>query len=323
MPRIVSTLITLGVVLVAGLVFGVIKPGDLQRWLPTDEPAVPVENGLPPVGRQGETIRIATYNIQVFGESKLANEPAMQVLVDVCRRFDVIAIQEIRARSQEILPQFVQRLNAAGRHYDFVISERLGRTTSKEQYAFVYDRASVEIDPASVYVIDDPDDLLHRAPFVAGFRVRGPPPGEAFTFTLINIHTDPDEVAEEIDVLDDVIRSVRSDGRGEDDVILLGDLNADYRKFGQLGQMPNIAWVIHDFPTNTRRTATYDNILFDRRATVEFTGRAGVLDVMQTYNLTMEQALQVSDHLPVWAEFSITEGGQAGLMAGQAALPRQ
>ena len=29
----------------------------------------------------------------------------------------------------------------------------------------------------------------------------------------------------------------------------------------------------------------------------------------------MDEALEVSDHLPVWAEFTIYEGGQAGRIA--------
>ena len=61
-------------------------------------------------------------------------------------------------------------------------------------------------------------------------------------------------------------------------------------------------------------------MLFDARATTEFTGRSGVLDVMQEYHLTQEQALAVSDHLPVWAEFSIYEGGPPGRLAAREAL---
>lgn len=36
---------------------------------------------------------------------------------------------------------------------------------------------------------------------------------------------------------------------------------------------------------------------------------------MREFNLSLDQALQVSDHLPVWAEFSVYEGGRAGSVA--------
>jgi deoxyribonuclease-1-like protein len=265
--------------------------------------------------RGGPAIRIASFNIQVFGTSKASKPEVMQVLAEIVRRFDIVAIQEIRSQDETLLPRFVDLVNATGRHYDYVIGPRLGRTVSKEQYAYVFDAATIEVDRSAVYTVDDPDDLLHRPPLVAPFRCRGPPPDEAFTFTLINIHTDPDETATELDALADVFRAVQNDGRGEDDIILLGDLNVDDRKLGRLGQIPNVMPVLVQTPTNTRGTKMYDNILFNRVATVEFMGRAGVVDLMSEFNLTLEAALAVSDHLPVWAEFSVYEGGQAGRVA--------
>lgn len=267
--------------------------------------------------RRTDQIRIASFNIQVFGEQKLANRNVMKALADVVRHFDVVAIQEVRSKGQGVLPQFVDEINATGRHYDYAIGPRQGRTNSKEQYAFVYDTQTIELDRHSLYVVDDPDDLLHRPPFVGGFRVRGPPTDQAFTFTLVNIHTDPDESKAECDVLADVFEAVRNDGRHEDDIIILGDLNADDQHLGRLGAVPHLVTAIYGIPSNTRGTHLYDNIVFDGKATVEFAGRAGVDDLMQQYNLSMEDALEVSDHFPVWAEFNIYEGGEPGRLAAR------
>ena len=269
-----------------------------------------------PLGeRNSDTVRIASFNIQVLGKSKLNKPEVMQVLADIVRRFDVVAVQEIRSKTDDILPRFVDLINSTGRHYDYVIGPRLGRSVSKEQYAFIYDAQSIEVDRTATYTVSDPDDLLHREPMATPFRVRGPDPSQAFTFTLINIHTDPDETKQELNALDDVYRSVRTDGRGEDDVILLGDLNVNDKKLGQLGEISNITWLISGVPTNTRGTKLYDNIVMHQSSTSEFTGRAGVFDLIREYNLTTEQALKVSDHLPIWAEFSIYEGGRAGPVA--------
>lgn len=268
-----------------------------------------------PVKRQGDRIRVASFNIQVFGRSKLAKPHVMDILARIVRQFDVVAIQEIRSADQDIVPRFIDLINAGGRHYDYVIGPRLGRSDSKEQYAFIFDRESLEVDRTQIYTVDDPDDLLHREPLVAWFRVRGPAPEEAFTFTLVNIHTDPDETERELNVLDDVFRAVQNDGRGEDDVLLVGDLNVDDSHLGDLGRIPEISWVISHLPTNTRGTAQYDNIVFHRRATAEFTGRGGVFDFWREYNLSEDEAVEVSDHLPVWAEFDVREGGEPGRVA--------
>lgn len=289
---------------------------------PRVQQAGPAADPSQPPVRSADTIRIGTFNIQVFGETKLAKPHVMDILARVARQFDVLAIQEVRSHNQDVLPQFVELINATGRQYDYVIGPRLGRTSSKEQYAYIFDRASIEIDRNQLYTVADPDDLLHREPLVGWFRVRSAPPEQAFTFSLVNIHTDPDEVEAEVNALADVIRAVRDDGRNEDDVILLGDLNADDHHFGRLGQTSGLAWVISGIPTNTHGTAQYDNIIFQQQATREFTGKGGVYDFMRQYNLTLEQALEVSDHMPVWAEFSVYEGGKPGRVAARPEFPK-
>ena len=260
--------------------------------------------------KPNDQIRIASFNIQVFGTSKAGKRGVMSVLADIMTRFDIIAIQEIRSRDSSIIPNFVAQINAKGYSYDYVIGPRLGRTSSKEQYVYIFDQERIEIDPNSVHTVNDRSDLLHREPLIARFRVRGPPPQEAFTFTLINIHTDPDEVETEVDALAQVYSVVQRNQQYEDDVILLGDLNAAPKHFGQLQNIRNITWAIDNQPTNTRLSKCYDNILFDRYATQEFTGEAGVLNLMDSYNLTEKQALLVSDHMPVWASFRMIEAGR-------------
>jgi endonuclease/exonuclease/phosphatase family metal-dependent hydrolase len=272
--------------------------------------------GAPTANRSGESIRIASFNIQVFGESKSEKQHVMNVLAKVVRQFDVVAIQEVRAKSQDVIPNFVKLLNSDGSRYDHVVGPRLGRSNSKEQYAFVFDTTRIELDRGSVYTVGDRNDLLHREPLVARFRAHGPPSDSAFTFTLVNIHTDPDETREELDALDDVFLVVRADKHREDDVIVLGDLNVDERRLGELGRLPGMAWVIKGQPTNTLGTKSYDNIVFNGTSTAEYTGRGGVIDFQSDFGLSQEQALEVSDHRPVWAEFSAYEAARPQIASG-------
>jgi len=85
----------------------------------------------------------------------------------------------------------------------------------------------------------------------------------------------------------------------------------------RLGQLSGIAHAITGVMTNTRRDKMYDNIVFDSRATTEFTGRWGVVDLVKEFGLTQQAALEVSDHCPVWAEFSVYEGGVSPTVAGR------
>ncbi|MCR9294828.1 MAG: endonuclease/exonuclease/phosphatase, partial [bacterium] len=166
----------------------------------------------------------------------------------------------------------------------------------------------------------DPADLLHREPLVARFRPRTGSPQHAFTFWLVNIHTDPDEVPEEVDALAEVFTAMQSARADEDDVILLGDLNADASQMGRLGRIPGIYWVVNGAMTNTRKTKAYDNIVFHSQTTREYSGTWGVFDIETLFGISQEDALKVSDHLPVWAEFYIWEApSYSNFAAGQPA----
>jgi endonuclease/exonuclease/phosphatase family metal-dependent hydrolase len=283
---------------------------DLPR-LPIGQPApkaeAPLEHATAAVrpAATGSTISIASFNIQVFGAPKLEKPGVADVLAQVVRRFDIVAIQEVRSKDDSVLPQFLRHINASGAAYDFVIGPRLGRTSSKEQYAIIYNTATIELDAPSVATYPDPQDLLHREPLAAHFHTRAPQP---FSFWLVDIHTDPDEVKSEVDALADVFVGMQHTASGEDDVILLGDLNASPKQLGRLGRLPGVVSIVGNVPTNTRGNATYDNLIIDGRATSEFTGQWGVFDLQREFNMTLDQALVVSDHYPVWATFSSQEG---------------
>ena len=265
--------------------------------------------------RPADRLLIATFNIQVFGKSKLAKQDVMKVIVETLRQFDIVAIQEVRAKEDDILPRLIDAINANGSRYHFLVGPRLGRTVSTEQYAFVYDTNRVEYDPSSVSTFHDPTAVLHREPFMARFRPLSRSPENAFSFWLVNIHTDPDEVTTEVAALADVFQAMRVARPDEDDVILLGDLNASETQLGRLGQIPGITWVVSGAMTNTLQTKAYDNIVFDGPDTSEYTGRWGVFDLATYFGLSKENALRVSDHLPVWAEFQIWEARGQGQFA--------
>jgi endonuclease/exonuclease/phosphatase family metal-dependent hydrolase len=287
-------------------------------------PSAPASGGLGAAGPAQTSgtqpadafISIGSFNIQVFGRDKIGDPTVMSYLVDIARKFDVLAIQELRSTDDSIIPQFVQMINQGGHLYGYVVGPREGYTNSKEQYVFIYNERKVErVDQGTV--VRHPRRLLHRDPLCATFRCRTAVPQAGFSFTLMNIHTDPDVVASEMDALADIWNLARQTFPYEDDLILLGDLNAAPREFRGLGQVPGLFAVIPDeMTTNTARTKCYDNIVFNRQATLEYLGRFGVFDVASFYRLTPEQARVISDHLPVWGLFSIYEQG-AGSVAGQ------
>jgi len=276
-------------------------------------PSQPAASATGPGGRK--TIRIAAANFGPLNQAKVGKAQVAGRLAQIIRQHDLWALQGIEHRDPAVLVQLLEAVNAQGRQYDFATAPHVGDEPVRQYGAFVFDKDTIQVDRRSVVEVEDPGGRFSHPPLVGAFRARGPAEKEAFTFTLINVHTPPDRAAKEADLLAGVFRAVRDDGRGEDDVILLGEIGVDEGHGGELARLPNVKWAIAGEPTTTRGSRQLDNLLFDRRATREFALRSGVTDLMRELNVPQREAIEISEHLPVWAEFSIYEGGQAGFTA--------
>jgi endonuclease/exonuclease/phosphatase family metal-dependent hydrolase len=268
-----------------------------------------------------DTIRIASFHIDSFGLKKAENRNVSDLVTRIVRDFDIVAIQGIDSKDQTLIPHFASLINADGSQYEYELGPRLGRTTTKEQYAFFFDSRTVEIDRQATYTVADPHDRMHHEPLVALFRARSNDPAGAFTFKLVNVHIDLNDVGEEMNALRDVYRVVSSDVDREDDVILLGDFaideNDEKRRDG-LASIAGMTVAIGGYSNNARPGTSHDNLYFHGRQTREFNGKSGIVDLVRIFNLTTEQLLVISDHLPVWAEFSVFEGGRQRRFATRA-----
>ena len=260
-------------------------------------------------GNQSEeewALRIGAFNIQVFGTTKASKPEVMGLLGKIVRTYDVVAIQEIRDASQTALPALVDTVNSNGSQYAYVVSERLGRTTSKEQYAYIYNTQTVELtDTPHTYPEPNETDPFHREPYIASFKALG----GNFDVTLMVIHTDPDEATEEINALDAVVEYAQSVYADEQDFIVMGDLNADCSYFDEDSNSTlsstDYYWCVNNSLDTTTKTTdcTYDRIIITNEAVSDFTGDAGVLRFDTEYSLTTDETTAVSDHYPVYAEF--------------------
>jgi len=261
-------------------------------------------NGIP----EEPTIKVAAFNIQIFGRAKREKEDVMAILVNITRQFDLVLIQEIRDSSETTAPLFLDMINdAEGPEYAYVRSPRLGRTTSKEAYAYFYNTETVTYAEGSDRVYNDTDDVFEREPYIATFSSGG------FDFTLVGIHTKPDDAPQEIGNLTLVIASILAADPDEADIIILGDLNADGSYFNEDAtsnplQAPEYHWTVTDeMDTMTKTDWTYDRIiLLDATYSHEY------LDAStQVYYFDLalgivdeEFVWDVSDHYPVYAKFA-------------------
>ena len=265
-----------------------------------DLPDIPEQANCP------DTIKIASFNIQVFGKTKAGKPKVMEIITDIITQFDIVAIQEIRDKSGTAITRLENLLDATGTDYNYIIGPRLGRSSSKEQYAYIYNTDTIEAigDP---YTYDDSaKDIFHREPFIAQFKAKN----GTFDFTMVTIHTDPDSATEEIYALHQVIEQARA-FTGESDIIALGDFNADcnYHEESNRGPLSEDSYIyaIKDSAdTNLAKSdCTYDRIIMTKSSTeTDFTGMSGVYRFDTIHSLSYNEAKKVSDHYPVYAVFS-------------------
>ncbi len=283
-------------------------------------------------GSVNGTIRIAAFNIQVFGESKRSKPEVMAVLAKTARQFDVMAVEELRDDTETTLPAYLEAINALpGPSYAAVSSPRLGRTSSKENYAFVYNTQKIRLVAGSNYTFEDPPsagvtgggsdglgtlgqnatpDLFQREPFIARFEAVSAN-GSAFDFALIVIHTDPDTTPQELSDLPLALADARSRYVNETDYVLLGDMNADCSYLSQSEasalalRNASFTWVVPESADTTVKSSdcAYDRIILAGTAASGYTGNWGIFRFDQEYGLNQSMAESVSDHYPVWADF--------------------
>jgi endonuclease/exonuclease/phosphatase family metal-dependent hydrolase len=258
---------------------------------------------FPGVPLSAETITLCSFNIQIFGVSKMANREVAGILADIISRADVTAIQEVRSRDITPVVQFMRLLPP---HYAYVLGPREGRSVSKEQFWVIYDTTKLRLLGEHTWA--DPEDIFERNPLGIYFQTTG-----AFDFILIDTHIQPANAAREIAAVPGVVTYYQERWH-ETDVVIAGDFNADgsyYDETALTAVFPEAEY--HCIITNGYDTTvaagdnTYDRIIITASAMEDYAGRCGVIRFEEAYDFTALtiQPRHVSDHYPVWAEFTL------------------
>ena len=275
-----------------------------------------------PLRKVDENVVMASWNIAQFSDQK--KRRALQYIADICERFDIVAIQEVKtnlqglAKLQELLPG----------HYQILVSDPTG---NNERLAFLYDKRTVistglVCEIAFNGPIASPNVFqFQRSPYCASFRAG------RFDFTMVSVH-----IAEgsnqgavgtnlrekEIQELVKFIKREAKRAKGsvfDPDFFLMGDFNIQQdgdRFFKALtsGDEPQFIMPkgMNTLATNFDQTKTFDKIAWIPSDEFKFTGKFGVVpfgDVLYREAGQPADAAkkEVSDHLPLWAEFRVTE----------------
>ena len=264
----------------------------------------------PAQSRAFRNIKVGSWALDGFGPTKFANSVARQNVSRVIRQFDIVALQQIASIERDLVPRLVDTVNQGDRRYDYVIGESTGPTDRQEQLAFIFDTTRVLVDRRQTYTVDDPDNKITFDPLVAWFRAAQPGVAQAWTFSLVNIRVDLARAPGEVALLPEMLEAIRNDGRGEDDIVVVGLFQADDAYLLPTVAGQNVRAAVQNRPTDIFGRYQTSNLLVDTAMTSEYLGRGGVFDYLRHYDLNLPEAETVSSHLPVYAEFTATEGGR-------------
>ncbi|KAM4588927.1 deoxyribonuclease 1 like 4, tandem duplicate 1 isoform 2-T2 [Odontesthes bonariensis] len=265
-------------------------------------------------------MKIAAFNIQKFGRSKVSDPDVLNILVKIVSRYDIIVILEVVDVSGESVKTFIDALNNSNsiHHYTLKISTRLGRTRYKEQFMFLYRDDLVDLVGSHQFddELTEGGDVFARDPYILRFRCLNTVLKD---LVMIPVHTKPEDSEKELDELYDVFLHIKKRW-STDNVMILGDFNADGSYVSQrdmknirIRSDKNFHWLIGDDVDTTASMGnnhTYDRIVIygDDMLHAVVPDSAKPFNFQSEYGLTDEQTLNVSDHYPVEVELkSLTE----------------
>lgn len=254
------------------------------------------------------SLKIASFNVQVFGLKKANTPEIISILAKIVQRYDIILIQEIREPTGSALQILLDKTNQLGpNRYMNITSARLGRTNSKEQYAFLY-RPGKDLKIVDSFQDSDAHDVFQREPFSVRFKSTKTVLEE---FTLMAIHVDPGEAKEEIIALPVAVQDARKFFKS-DNILIMGDLNAgcNYLSKKSLKAIraasPDLEWIVSDKADTTvsKNKCAYDRFIAykDKMLDAVRTETVKVFNYDSEYKLAQEEALDISDHYPIELE---------------------
>ncbi|KAL0480148.1 deoxyribonuclease [Acrasis kona] len=247
-----------------------------------------------------DSLRVGSFNIQVFGTKTMSKPHVVTLLTKILSRYHIVFIQEIRDHTNTALEELVKTTNEnQGTNFEYVVSERLGRSASKEQYAYIYDPTRLTV--LSTYQFPDENDWFERPPYSIAIESKH----NGRKLFLTGIHVKPRDAVAEIDHLVDVYDFYIGSNNINQGWICMGDFNAGGSYVAEsdmesirLRQMSDrFEWLIKD---GTRTTVSEHNYAYDRFVVdTMVSGTADVFRFDLSMRISIEEAREVSDHFPI------------------------
>jgi endonuclease/exonuclease/phosphatase family metal-dependent hydrolase len=293
---------------------------------------------LLPAKELDKNVLIATWNIRSFGgltEKWVAEEKdtpkrdlhSILCIAAILSRYDIIAVQEVKGN----LKAFRHMLKILGSHWSFILTDVSGGNEGNdERLAFLFDTRKVKLSGLACELVVPNEQVekikegaftrqFSRTPYAVGFMV------DKKTFVLVSLHViygkQAGERTVELKAIANWMKKWATQMNSFDQsLIVLGDFNIDrmgderYEAFVSTGlQVPadlhEIGRTIFDEQTKYyTQIAWFENQRNVPQISITYKN-GGVFNfgphllVQRNYS-PFQLSWRISDHLPLWAEFS-------------------
>jgi endonuclease/exonuclease/phosphatase family metal-dependent hydrolase len=246
--------------------------------------------------------KLLSWNIENFGKSKSNQEIAF--IAEATKDFDIIAIQEVVAGNggTQAVAKLADELNRKGNKWDYSISEPTSSSAYKtERYAFLWKTAKInKIGKAWLekkYHLE-----IDREPYFCTFEQNGK------QFTIANFHAITKSKQPETEIK--YFKFLPAEYANLN-LIFAGDFNCPQshtvffplKKMGYHPAFVNQKTTLKQKEFNGNSLASeFDNIFYFSSKIKKL--NSGVIHFYKNFN-SLEQARSLSDHIPIWIEFSL------------------
>ena len=249
-----------------------------------------------------QQLTICSWNLKDFGKTKTAVQ--LTFIANTLKDYDIIAVQEVVAGpgGPQAVAQLSDALNRTGAKWDYTISHGTSSDRySKERYAFIWKTSKTSLI-GEAWLEKKYNLQISREPFLGRFSL-----GDK-QFTIVTFHAIPKakQPETEIKYLQFLPAEYPSDV-----LIFCGDFNlsASHSVFNPLKKAGYPPALVNQ-KTSLRQkcikgdclASEYDNFFF-RESRINCI-QAGI-NPFYTFFPELKEARKVSDHLPVFLEFSM------------------
>lgn len=246
-------------------------------------------------------VSVISWNVQNFGKSKTSAHIAF--IANTVKGADIVAIQEVVAGNggAQAVARLADRLNRTGSKWDYVISDPTASESGQaERYAFLWKVASVQ--KKSSYLQQKLQDVIVREPFYGTFLYKNK------SFTIVSFHAVPKKKQPEREIK---YFKFLPDLNPELKLIFVGDFNCP-QSHSVFNPLRSLGWrsVFSGQKTTLKMACVgteclaseYDNIWYPKND----------IKIIDSYAIpfykafaTPKDARKISDHLPIYVQFSI------------------